>query len=114
MPREPVLRAGMKTAGPVPDEVGLQQALLAYLSDSLLIDVCLIAHGRHFAEANFQVASLDHALWFHDEFRADDWLLHTVEAERISGGRGLARGNFYTRDGRLVATTMQQGLMRFH
>jgi len=58
-------------------------------------------------------ASLDHALWFHDEFRADEWLLFSVEAERVRGGRGLARGRFYTRDGRLVASTMQEGLMRF-
>ncbi len=112
-PREPVLQAWMKTTGPVPGERGLHQALLAYLSDAFLIDVCLIAHGRHFASDGFQVASLDHALWFHEDFRADAWLLHTVEAERIGGGRGLARGSFYTRDGRLVATTMQQGLMRF-
>tara|TARA_B110000503_G_scaffold13974_2_gene19088 strand:- start:3059 stop:3967 length:909 start_codon:yes stop_codon:yes gene_type:complete len=111
--REPVLQAWMKTTGPVPDGIGLHQALLAYLSDAFLIDVCLIAHGRHFASGNFQVASLDHALWFHEDFRADDWLLHTVEAERIGGGRGLARGNFYNRQGRLVATTMQQGVMRF-
>jgi acyl-CoA thioesterase-2 len=95
VPREPVLQAWMKTTGTVPDQRGLHQALLAYMSDAFLIDVCLIAHGRHF------------------EFRADDWLLHTVEAERIGGGRGLARGNFYTREGRLVATTMQQGVMRF-
>lgn len=113
VPREPVLRAWMKTSGTVPDDLGLHQALLAYLSDALLIDVCLIAHGRHFAEPGFQVASLDHALWFHEAFRADDWLLHTVEAERIGGGRGLARGHFYTREGRLIATTMQQGVMRF-
>ncbi len=113
VPREPVLQAWMKTTGPVPDGQGLHQSLLAYMSDTFLIDVCLIAHGRHFASGNFQVASLDHALWFHEDFRADDWLLHTVEAERIGGGRGLARGNFYNRQGRLVATTMQQGVMRF-
>lgn len=113
VPREPVLQAWMKTTGPVPDVRGLHQALLAYLSDAFLIDVCLIAHGRHFVNSNLQVASLDHALWFHEDFRADDWLLHTVEAERIGGGRGLARGSFYTREGRLVATTMQQGVMRF-
>jgi len=113
VPREPVLQAWMKTTAPVAPDRGLHQALLAYMSDAFLIDVCLIAHGRHFASANFQVASLDHALWFHEDFRADEWLLHTVEAERIGGGRGLARGNFYTREGRLVATTMQQGLMRF-
>ena len=111
--REPVLQAWMKTTAAVPEQRGLHQALLAYMSDAFLIDVCLIAHGRHFAGAGFQVASLDHALWFHEDFRADDWLLHTVEAERIGGGRGLARGNFYTREGRLVATTMQQGVMRF-
>jgi acyl-CoA thioesterase II len=113
VPREPALQAWMKTTSAVPDARGLHQALLAYMSDAFLIDVCLIAHGRHFAGANFQVASLDHALWFHEDFRADDWLLHTVEAERIGGGRGLARGNFYTRAGNLVATTMQQGVMRF-
>jgi len=111
--REPVLQAWMKTTGPVPDTRGLHEALLTYMSDAFLIDVCLIAHGRHFAGTDFQVASLDHALWFHEAFRADDWLLHTVEAERIVGGRGLARGSFYTREGRLVATTMQQGVMRF-
>jgi acyl-CoA thioesterase-2 len=113
VPREPVLQAWMKTTGPVADGIGLHQSLLAYLSDAFLIDVCLIAHGRHFASGNFQVASLDHALWFHEDFRADEWLLHTVEAERIGGGRGLARGNFYNQQGRLVATTMQQGVMRF-
>ena len=111
--RQPVLQAWMKTSGPIPDGRGLHQALLTYLSDAFLIDVCLIAHGRHFDGADFQVASLDHALWFHEDFRADDWLLHTVEAERIGGGRGLARGSFYTRQGRLIASTMQQGVMRF-
>lgn len=111
--REPVLQAWMKTTGPIPDVRGMHEALLTYMSDAFLIDVCLIAHGRHFAGTDFQVASLDHALWFHEPFRADDWLLHTVEAERIVGGRGLARGSFFTREGRLVATTMQQGVMRF-
>lgn len=113
VPREPVLQAWMKTSGPLPDDAGLHQAVLAYLSDAFLIDVCLITHGRHFMGPDLQVASLDHALWFHEAFRADDWLLHTVDAERVGGGRGLARGSFYTRQGRLVATTMQQGLMRF-
>ncbi|MCR9106462.1 MAG: acyl-CoA thioesterase II [Gammaproteobacteria bacterium] len=113
VPREPILQAWMKTTGPVGNERGLHEALLSYMSDAFLIDVCLIAHGRHFAGKDFQVASLDHALWFHEGFRADEWLLHIVEAERIGAGRGLARGSFYTRQGRLVATTMQQGVMRF-
>ena len=113
VPREPVLQAWMKTTGPVADTVGLHQALIAYLSDTLLIDVCLIKHGRSFKDQGMQVASLDHALWFHHPARVDEWLLHTVEAEQVGGGRGLARGRFYSQDGRLVASTMQQGLMRF-
>lgn len=112
-PREPVLHAWMKTAAPLNDDLGQHQAILAYMSDALLIDVCLIAHGRAFDGQDFQVASLDHALWYHEDFRADEWLLHTVEAERIGGGRGLARGSFYTAEGRLVATAVQQGVMRF-
>lgn len=111
-PRQPRLEVWMKTTGPVADIPGRQQALLAYLSDAFLIDVCLIAHGRHFVDSQLQVASLDHALWFHSEFRADDWLLHVVEASAIGGGRGLAHGSFYTREGKLVANTVQQGLMR--
>jgi acyl-CoA thioesterase-2 len=113
VPRDPHLEIWMKTSGALPDDVGLHQSMLAYMSDAYLIDVCLIAHGQHFSNPHLQVASLDHALWFHDDFRADEWLLHTVEAECLSGGRGLARGRFYTRDGRLVASTVQQGLMRF-
>jgi len=112
VPRKPLLQAWMKTSGPVPDTRGLHQALLTYLSDAFLVDVCLIKHGRSFEDPSWQIASLDHALWFHEDFRVDDWLLHEVEAERIGGGRGLGRGSFYTRDGRLVASTMQQSVMR--
>jgi len=113
IPREPTLQAWMKTTGRVGDSRGIHQSLLAYLSDSYLIDVCLMAHGRSYFDKGMQVASLDHALWFHEAFRADEWLLCDLQAERVGGGRGLARGRFYTRGGRLVATTMQEGLMRF-
>ncbi len=112
VPREPVLQAWMKTTGPVPDTRGLHHALLAYLSDAFLVDVCMMKHGRGLEDKRWQIASLDHGLWFHEDFRVDDWLLHVVEAERIGGGRGLARGSFYTRDGRLVASTVQQSLLR--
>ena len=112
-PREPVLHAWVKTNGAIPDERGLHRALLAYFSDIYLIDACLRAHGRSYLDPGMQVASLDHALWFHQAFRADEWLLLSMEAERVSGGRGLARGRFFTREGQLVATTMQEGLMRF-
>ncbi|MBT4520722.1 MAG: acyl-CoA thioesterase II [Halieaceae bacterium] len=111
--RNPSLQIWMKTMGPVTDGPGLHRALLAYMSDAFLLDVCLIAHGRDFREPGMQVASLDHALWFHQDFRVDEWLLNVVDAKRISGGRGLAHGSFYTQDGQLVASTMQQGLMRF-
>lgn len=111
--RPPVLHVWVKTNGGVPDGRGLQQALLAYFSDIYLIDVCLMAHGRSYLDPNIQVASLDHALWFHQPFRADEWLLLSMEAECVAGGRGLARGRFYTREGLLVATTMQEGVMRF-
>jgi len=114
VPREPELQIWMKTMGTVPgDNHGLHQALLAYMSDAFLIDVCLLPHGRSYLNPEIQVTSLDHALWFHDDFRADEWLLHTVETKRVGGGRGLAHGSFYTRGGKLVASTMQQGLMRF-
>ena len=103
----------MKTTGPVPDRPGLHEALLAYMSDAYLIDVCLMANGRSYYDAKLQTASLDHALWFHDAFRADDWLLLTMDVEWVGGGRGLARGRFFTCDGKLVATAMQEGLMRF-
>ena len=115
--RDPTLQIWVKATGTVPGERaqsrGMHQALLAYISDAFLIDVCLIANGHYFMDPNLQVASLDHALWFHQDFRADEWLLHTVEAKQIGGGRGLAQGDFFTRDGKLVATTMQQGLIRF-
>ena len=111
-PREPELQIWMKTTASVGDDRGLHRALLTYMSDAFLIDVCLITRGLHYAGPDMQVASLDHALWFHDDFRADEWLLHVVETQRMSGGRGLALGSFYREDGVLVATTMQQGLMR--
>jgi acyl-CoA thioesterase-2 len=107
------LQAWVKTSGPVPHGRQLHQALLAYFSDIYLIDACLMIHGRSYRDPTMQVASLDHALWFHEDFQADQWLLLSMEAERVAGGRGLARGRFYTREGRLVATTMQEGLMRF-
>ena len=86
--------------------------MLAYISDNMLLDAGLIQHGKSYNDPDLQVASLDHAIWFHDDFRADQWLLQHAELERNSGGRTLIRGRFFTREGRHVATTMQQGLMR--
>lgn len=115
--REPEQRRGqlynwMKTTGPLPDSPVLHRTLLAYFSDTMLLDAGLIQHGRSYADRGLQVASLDHAMWFHADFRADEWLLHSAEIERNSGGRTLVSGRFYTREGTHVATVMQQGLMR--
>ena len=107
------LQAWVRTSGPLPADRHVHQAMLAYFSDIYLIDACLMIHGRSYRDPDMQVASLDHTLWFHEDFHADQWLLLSMEAERVSGGRGLARGRFFTREGRLVATTMQEGLMRF-
>ncbi len=111
-PLPPVLSAWVKTNGSLNQPDAVHASLLAYFSDTLLIDVCLGATGRSYLRDDIQLASLDHALWFHGPFRADEWLLHTVEAERVAAGRGLAHGRFYNRDGVLVASASQQGLMR--
>jgi acyl-CoA thioesterase-2 len=111
-PMDPPLQAWVKTNGSIGDDRALHQAMLAYFSDMYLLDACLMVQGRPYHDPDLQVASLDHALWFHDDFRADDWLLLTMDAERVGGGRGLASGRFFARDGRLVATAMQEGLMR--
>jgi acyl-CoA thioesterase-2 len=113
VPREPAMQVWMKTTGRLPDRPGLHQALLAYMSDTYLIDVCLLPAGRFYKDSSMQVASLDHALWFHCDCRVDEWLLHVLEADQVGGGRGLGRGHFFTREGQLVATVMQQGLMRY-
>ncbi len=102
----------MKTTAPVGDDPALHRALLTYFSDTMLLDAGLIQHGRSYWDRDLQCASLDHAIWFHADCRADEWLLHTANLERNSGGRTLVRGRFYTRDGRHVASVMQQGLMR--
>jgi acyl-CoA thioesterase-2 len=90
----------------------LHRNVLAYVSDYQLVSTATMPHGIHFAEGNVQLASLDHAMWFHRPFRADEWLLYAMESPNASGGRGLARGQFFTRDGKLVASTAQEGLIR--
>ena len=98
--------------GPLPDDDALHRALLAYLSDMTLLNTALALHGRTIFDSSMQVASLDHALWFHRPVRADDWLLYAQESPSASGGRALTRGSLFTRDGRLVASSAQEGLIR--
>lgn len=110
-PREGLLHAWMKTSAVVPSEPGLHEALLAYLSDAFLVDVALMPNGRSFHQG-MQTASLDHALWLHAPFRADAWLLLEADVQSVGGGRGLGRGRFFSQDGQLIATCMQESLQR--
>lgn len=109
---EPQQSIWMRANGKLPDDPRLHQCILAYASDFTLLDTALIAHGKPMFASDVQMASLDHAMWLHRPFRADDWLLYVQDSPSTSGARGFCRGSMYTRDGRLVASTTQEGLMR--
>ena len=98
----------------LPDSPNLHQSAIAYLSDSTLVDPILLPLGLRWQDGDFEGTSLDHAMWFHRAARADQWLLFVLDVEATGGGRGLASGRIYTRDGRLVATCLQEGLMRWN
>jgi acyl-CoA thioesterase-2 len=101
-----------RICGPLPDTRALHHALLAYLSDMTLLNTALIAHRRTIFDPHIQVASLDHALWIHRDFRVDDWLLYAQESPMASHARALTRGQIFTRGGSLVASVAQEGLIR--
>ena len=109
---EPRARYWYRAAGSLPDEPHLHQYLLAYASDFQFLGTSLRPHGRSWLSPGMHVASLDHAMWFHRPFRFDDWLLYVIDSPSASGARGLVRGQFFTRDGVLVASTAQEGLIR--
>lgn len=102
----------LRANGRLPDAPQIHQCVLAYASDFTLLDTALIAHGRVLFDPDLQLASLDHALWFHRPFRADDWLLYSQDSPNAHGARGFCRGSVFTRDGTLVASVAQEGLMR--
>ncbi|HMM64019.1 MAG TPA: acyl-CoA thioesterase II [Mesorhizobium sp.] len=102
----------IRFVGPVPDDSRLHSVLLAYLSDMTLLDTSTFAHGRALFDPDIQAASLDHAMWFHRPHRLDDWLLYTQDSPSASGARGFNRGALYGRDGTLVASVAQEGLVR--
>jgi acyl-CoA thioesterase-2 len=102
----------IRATGRLPDDPAIHRAVLAYLSDMTLLDTALIAHGKSIFQRSMQVASLDHALWFHRPFRADEWLLYAQDSPNTGGARGLTRGLIYTQSGRLVASVAQEGLIR--
>ena len=111
-PRAPLQMVWMRASGRLPDTPTFHQCVLAYASDFTLLDTALIPHGRMAFDADMQLASLDHAMWFHRPFRADEWLLYVQDSPSTFGARGLTRGSVFTRDGTLVATVAQEGLVR--
>ena len=111
-PREARQTIWMRANGTLPDDVGLHQCILAYASDFTLLDTALIAHGKLLFDTDIQLASLDHAMWFHRPFRMDDWLLYVEDSPSAHGARGFCRGSIFARDGRLIASVTQEGLMR--
>jgi acyl-CoA thioesterase-2 len=110
--REPRQSIWIRIGGALPDDPALHRAALAYLSDMTLLDTALVAHGYSIASGKFQVASLDHALWFHRPARADEWLLYVQDSPNAGGARGLIRGLVYDRSGALIASVAQEGLLR--
>jgi acyl-CoA thioesterase II len=110
--RPPQQAIWLKTNGPLPAEPVLHCAIAAYASDFTLLDTALIAHGKLMFDHDLMLVSLDHAMWFHRPFRVDDWLLYAQYSPTAFGARGYCRGALYDRAGRLVASTVQEGLMR--
>jgi acyl-CoA thioesterase II len=111
-PRAPRRLMWIRAADPLPDDPALHRCLLAYISDYSFMTTALAPHGLTWLMPSLQLASLDHAMWFHRPLRVDEWLLHVIDSPSASGARGFARGRVFTRDGRLVASTAQEGLMR--
>jgi len=108
----PVRQIWMRAVDKLPDDDALHRCLLAYISDYWLLDTSTMPHGSSFLRGNLIMASIDHAIWFHRPVRVDEWLLYSLDSPSSSGARGFARGSLYSRDGVLVASTAQEGLIR--
>jgi acyl-CoA thioesterase-2 len=111
-PLPPHQRVWMRADGKLPDDPVLHACVLTYASDMTLLDTALLPHGGSWQSTNLFMASIDHAMWFHRPFRADEWLLYSQDTPSASGGRGLGRGNIHTADGALAVTVVQEGLIR--
>jgi acyl-CoA thioesterase-2 len=110
--QEPVCNTWFRCVAPLPDGTNIHREVLAYVSDMTLLGTAALPHGLSWMTGNAMAASLDHAIWFHDDFRADDWLLYACDSPWAGNARGFNRGRIFTRDGRLVAETAQEGLIR--
>ncbi len=110
--RAPVKHVWIRAVDQLPDDPALHRNLLAYVSDYELLGTSTLPHGLPFGRGRVIMASLDHALWFHRDVKIDDWLLYAMDSPNASGARGLSRGQIFTQDGALVASTAQEGLIR--
>jgi acyl-CoA thioesterase-2 len=110
--KDPIQRLWIRADGKLPDDPLLHACVATYASDMSLFDTMLAPHDVRWADADFMGASLDHCMWFHRPFRADEWLLYDMDSPVAYGARGLARGFFFTRSGKLVVSMVQEGLMR--
>ena len=108
----PLQRVWLRAVDKLPDDDSLHRCVLAYISDYGLLNTASLPHASSYVTGNLLMTCIDHAMWYHRPFRIDDWLLYAMDSPSASGARGFARGAFYTRDGRLVASTAQEGLMR--
>ena len=108
----PARQVWFRAVGRLPDDEKLHRCLLAYVSDYFLLETATLPHGTSSAHSSIIMASIDHAMWFHRPLRVDEWLLYAVESPSASGARGFARAGLFALDGRLVASTAQEGLVR--
>jgi acyl-CoA thioesterase II len=109
---EPAQQSWFRATAPLGDDPALHRAVLAYASDMSLLGTCTLPHGVNWLTHNLQTASLDHAVWLHEPFRADEWLLYVTDSPWAGHARGFNRGKIFSRDGRLVASCAQEGLIR--
>lgn len=110
--RAPLTHSWFRTVAPLGNDPVLHRAVLSYVSDMTLLGTCALPHGLSWMTGELQSASLDHAIWLHDDFRCDEWMLYVTDSPWAGRGRGFNRGRVYTRDGRLVANVAQEGLIR--
>jgi acyl-CoA thioesterase-2 len=111
-PAPPRSHSWVRAVAPLPDDPRVHRAMLAFASDMTLLGTAILPHGLSWARGEVQSASLDHAIWFHEPFRADEWLLYATDSPWSGAGRGFNRGRVFTRDGRLIASVAQEGMIR--
>jgi acyl-CoA thioesterase-2 len=111
-PRPPFRQIWFRVDAGLPDDPAVHKALLAYASDFSLLGTALLPHALTFMQGTIRAASLDHAMWFHRDFRVDEWLLYAMDSPSASHGRGFSRGHLFSRDGRLLASVTQEGMIR--